>query len=1015
MLYPKLIFVSIFSFLFALSLIAGNAPEWNKKRKEPIQSLLYNMHSPWVDSVFNSLSPDDRISQLFMVAAYSNRDSQWVDKMSATICNYNIGGLIFFQGGPVRQAILTNRFQTLSKTPLLIGMDGEWGLGMRLDSTISYPRQMMLGAVSDNKLIYDMGVEIADQMKELGVHVNFAPVVDVNNNPNNPVINNRSFSEDKYMVASKGIAYMQGMQANGVIATAKHFPGHGDTNADSHLTLPVIPFDSARLDTIELFPFKELIKNKLGGIMIAHLFIPMLDSATNTASTLSHKIVTNLLKKKLGFNGLIFTDALNMNGVSNFFKPGELEVKAIEAGNDVLVMPTDIPKAHAAIKEAIAMGKIRQSQIDSSCRKILGAKEWAGLQKINSIDISTIHEKLNSPLANLVHRKLVESAITVIKNTNNLVPIKGLDTIRLAVVLVGTDKPNKFSETLSLYTNFDTYYLPKQADSLYIDSLFHNLRHYNVVIAGIHNTDSRPTRNFGITPKSVAFLDSLSQKTAVILNLFATPYALSYFKHIEYFKSIIVSFDNQLISQDYTAQIIFGAIGAKGQLSVTATPSILFGTGIPSQGNIRLKYTIAEDLNIDSRQLSEIDTIVNVAIQKGAMPGCQVLAAKNGVVFYHKSFGYQTYDTLRPVKNSDIYDIASITKISATLPAVMKLYEDGIIKLANKLSVYLPEMKKSNKKDVILLDILTHQARLKPFIPFYERTIEPLNPKESLITSAFSTQNPLKIGTKQYANRNVRYREGLYTSKPNMLHNVQVATDLYILNSYSDSIFAISKESKLLSAKEYKYSDMDFFYLFWIIERVTQQPLNEYVERNFYSKLGANTMGYMPLNRFEADRIAPTENDVLFRKQVIKGYVHDPGAAMMGGVCGHAGVFSNANDLAKLMQMYLNKGTYGGEQYFKPTTVDYFTSCPFCASHNRRGIGFDKPEMNSSNGPTCQCVSDKSYGHSGFTGTFTWADPETGLLYIFLSNRVYPDASNVKLSELDVRTKIQEVLAKSIR
>ncbi len=1014
-LLKKLLYIIFAVFHLSSTIEAGNITENIEKNKANTPSLFYNIHSPWVDSVFNSLTQDQRISQLFMVAAYSNRDQQYDDKLTATIRNHQVGGLIFFQGGPIRQATLTNNLQAITKTPLLIGMDCEWGLGMRLDSTISYPRQMMLGAVSDNRLIYDMGYEIAGQLKELGVYLNFAPVIDVNNNPDNPVINNRSFGEDKYLVASKGIAYMQGMQANGVIATAKHFPGHGDTNADSHFTFPIIKFDTTRLDTLELFPFKQLINNKLGGLMIAHLFVPMLDSTVNTASTLSYKIVTGLLKKKLGYNGLIFTDALNMKGVSNFFKPGELEVKAIQAGNDVLVMPSDIPKALSAIKAAIIRRTIRQSQIDSSCRKILAAKEWVGLQKVKLVDISSLNKKLNSPAADLIQRRLVESAITIVKNQDNLIPLKSLDTLRMAVLMVGTDKPNKFSETLSLYAGFDTYYLPKQAYSTYIDSLFYNLRHYNIVIAGILNTDYRPTRNFGITHESVAFLDSLSQKTAVILDLFATPYSLAYFKHLNNFKSIIISFEDQPIILDYSAQMIFGAIGAKGKLSVTATPSILFGKGINTSGNLRLKYTIPEDLNIDSNQLTSIDSIVNDAIHKGATPGCQILAAKNGVVFYHKSFGYQTYDTIRRVKNTDIYDLASITKISATLPSVMKLYEENKINLKNKLSVYLPEMKKSNKKDIILLDMLTHQARLKPFIPFYERTIEPSNAKESILSTTYSFENPIKLGPKLYANKNIRYRNGYYTSKPDILHGLQVADNLFILNSYADSIFLISKESKLLSAKEYKYSDMDFYYLFWIVERITHKPMSEYVETNFYNKLGAYTMGYLPLNRFEPDRIPPTENDVLFRKQVVQGYVHDPGAAMMGGVCGHAGLFSNANDLAKLMQMYLNKGTYGGEQYFKPETIDYFTSCPFCENHNRRGIGFDKPDMNSVAGPTCQCVSAGSFGHTGFTGTFTWADPETGLLYVFLSNRVYPDAGNSKITEMDVRTKIQEVLAKSIR
>ena len=974
--------------------------------------VIFNLHSHWVDSVFNSLSEDQRISQLFMIAAYSDSDQKHVDRISGIIKNYQPGGLIFFQGGPLRQANLTNLYQGISRTPLLIGIDGEWGLGMRLDSTMSFPRQMMLGAIENDSLIYDMGFEIANQLKALGIHINFAPVVDINNNPDNPVINNRSFGENKYQVARKGIEYMMGMQANGIIATAKHFPGHGDTNADSHITLPVINFDYHRLDSLELFPFRKLINHGVGGVMVAHLFVPALDSAKNTASVLSEKIVTGLLKDSLHFKGLIFTDALGMKGVSDFFQPGELEVKALEAGNDILVMPSDIGKALNCISEALSCGLLRQSRIDSSCRKVLAAKEWAGLKKVNPIDLSSLKVKLNNPVAGLIQRKIIESALTLVQNQNHLLPLKRLDTLKIGLVLIGTGKSNQFKETLSLYDDIDCYYLDKQADSCRIDSLLSFLRSYNLIIAGIHNTSSRPNKNFGITPNEISFLEKLSAQKQVILDLFATPYALNYFKQPELFKSILVSYEDKPLIQDYSAQLIFGAVGANGTLPVS-TSKYCLTTGLITEKGLRLKYTIPEELNIDRGKLAQIDTIVNHAIKKGAMPGCVVLGAKDGVVFYHKAFGFHTYNTDEPVLTRDIYDLASVTKIAATLPVVMQLYEEKKIRLTDKLSAYLPELKKTNKKNIPIIDMLTHQAQLQPYIPFYRRLLEPEDPKEKLTSNVYSEKYSVRLGPHLFVNNNTNYRKGLIFSNFDQKHGLEVANSMFLLNTYTDSIFKISNNSPLLPLKEFKYSDMDFYYMYWMIERITGIPLNEYVRDKFYNKLGAATMGYLPLDRFDPDRIPPTENDMVFRKQLVHGYVHDPGAAMMGGVCGHAGLFSNANDLAKIMQMYLNKGMYGGEQYFKPSTVDYFSACPFCKT-NRRGIGFDRPVMNSNNGPTCECVSDKSFGHTGFTGIMTWVDPESGLLYVFLSNRVYPNADNNKLTELSVRTRIQEVIVNSL-
>jgi beta-N-acetylhexosaminidase len=1004
----------IFSFLLFVSVSVNSQVKRYTRIKTPKNKIHYRVETTWADSVFNSLSSDERIAQLFMIAAYSNRDDAHTAEIANLIRTYNLGGVIFFQGGPVRQAIMTNCLQSVAKTPLLISIDGEWGLYMRLDSTQWFPRHMMLGALNDNQLIYQMSAEIARQMKAVGVNINFAPVVDINNNPLNPVINNRSFGENREDVAAKGLMYTKGLQDNGIMAVAKHFPGHGDTDADSHLTLPKINQGFSRIDSLELFPFRWLIENSIGGIMVAHIRVPGIDSAQNMASSLSPKVIKGLLRKKLNYNGLIFTDALNMKGAADLFPPGELEVRALIAGNDVLLMPSDIPVAINAIKKAVSEGRISQSQIDSSCWRVLKAKELAGLKNYSPVNVAAINKQINTPEAIALQRKIVESSLTLIKNNNQLIPLKGLDTLHIACVLTGTCDPNQFSETLSLYTQCDIYCLPKGADSIAIDSILYSLRHYNLIIVSTHNTDSRANIRFGIDKQTIHFIDKLAETKKIILNLMATPYALSLFKNVDKMEAIIVSYHDMPPVREISAQLIFGGVGAKGKLPVTAS-AFPYNTSYTTSDGFRLQYVIPEEIGIKSSILSEIDSIANQAIRQRVMPGCQILAAKNGVVFYNKSFGYHTYDSVRKVDNSDLYDLASVTKIAATVPAVMHLYELGDIKLKNKLSSYLHELKKTNKKNILIIDLLTHQAQLQSYIPFYLKTVEPENKSEKLYATAFSEKYPIKLANNLFINKNTKLRDYLYNNKPDLEHGIKVADDLFISNIYVDSIHFLINQSELYPEKQYKYSDLGFYYLYRVIERKTQIAFNEYVENNFYKKLGATTLGFLPLNRFDRDRIVPTENDQIFRKQLIQGNVHDQTAAMLGGVCGHAGLFSNANDLAKLMQVFLNKGKYGGVEYFHAQTIDYFTSCPFCKDKNRRGIGFDKPDLSIPNGPTCQCVSDKSFGHSGFTGTYTWADPETGILYVFLSNRVYPDATNTKLAELNIRTRIQEVIAKAIK
>ncbi len=940
-----------------------------------------NSGQAWVDSVMKSLSPDERIAQLFMVAAYSNKDKAHEQEISNLVEKKGIGGLIFMQGGPVREAILTNKYQKLAKVPLMISIDGEWGLSMRLDSTQSFPKQMTLGAIRDEKLIYDMGREIARQCRRLGIHVNFAPVADVNNNAANPVINMRSFGELKQNVLSKAQAYMQGLQDGNVLANAKHFPGHGDTDTDSHKALPVIAHNRARLDSVELWPFRNLIERGLGSMMVAHLFVPALDSTPGRPSTLSKAIITDILQKEMGFKGLIFTDALNMQGVASTNAPGKADVRALLAGNDVLLFTQSVTSGITEIKKAIEAGEITQEEIDRRCRKILHAKHWLGVHKSRKVDLKNLHADLNTAEGELLRRKLTEASLCVLENDRNLMPLKRLDTLRIASVAVDGKEGNVFQKTLNLYTQVKGFAVDKDELAGRQGDLLQKLKPYNLVIISVHNPKNTMNKSAGVNPAVNAFIGAVQKQSKVIVNVLANPYSLEKLTHKPH--GLIESFEDNKNSQDLSAQLIFGGIKANGMMPVSAG-KYKAGQGLELSEVIRLKFTQPEELGIASRSLSKVDSLAKLAISSKATPGCQLLIAKDGKVFYNKAFGFHTYAPVRPVEITDLYDIASITKVAASTIAIMRQVDEGFIDVDKTVGDYIPALKATNKGQLRLRDILAHQAGLPAWIPFYNSTI--------------STAD----------RRNKYYRN---TSSDSFPH--QVADNMFMRFDYPDSILTRIAACELSNRRnpEYKYSDLGYYFFKHIIEKRENMGLDEYTAQTFYRKMGLSRITYNPLRRFNREEIVPTENDKLFRKQLVHGYVHDQGAAMMGGVAGHAGLFANATDLAALMQMILNYGTYGGDRYLSEAVIKEFTRCQFCENDNRRGLGFDKPEMDyGKTGPTCKCVSSLSFGHTGFTGTIAWADPDKKLIYVFLSNRVYPDAENKKINTLATRVEIQEAI-----
>lgn len=930
----------------------------------------------WVDSIFNKLTEEQRIAQLFMVAAYSNRDDKHKEEIKTLIREYGIGGLIFFQGSPTKQAQLTNEYQALSKVPLFIAIDGEWGLAMRLDSTIAYPRQIALGAITDTKLITEMGKDIARQCKRLGIHINFAPDADVNVNPNNPVINDRSFGEDKLNVSLKALAYMEGMQSEGVMACAKHFPGHGDTDSDSHLTLPVIKHDRERLDAVELYPFKVLINNGVQSVMAAHIHVPSLDSTPNLAGSLSPRITTDLLKKELGFQGMVFSDALNMKGVSGFFKPGEVDLKAFQAGNDVLLFAEDVPRGIQLFTEALRDTVITREDVYKSVKKILTAKFEAGLNKYRPVELRGLTADLNQPASLWLRQRLFEEAMTLVKNKNSLIPFQKLDSLTFASVSIGAKAQTPFQEMLGNYAPIEHFHIRKDASAEEFAQLQKMLATYKVVIIGVHDMNRQSSKNFGVTDAALNFINAVSQKSKTATVVFGNPYSLKFFEKADW---LLMAYEEQAAAQQAAAQVLFGGIAAKGQLPVTASAQYAAGVGLSTPAPARLKYSYPEDAGISSKYLAAIDSIVLASIADKAMPGCQVLVAKDGRVIYKKAFGTFTYDKATPVKTTDLYDIASITKIAATTLSLMRLYDDRRFQLNRLLSDYLPGLDSSELKSLVMKDILLHQAGLKSWIPFYQST---------LVDSVY----------KKY-----------YAFEKKDSYVIEVAKNFYMRKDAVDSLYKQIYRSKLNAKKDYLYSDLGFYLFRLIVEKLTGEKFEQFTDEMFYKPLGLSTMTFNPLEKFSVDRIVPTEDDKTFRKQLLQGYVHDPGAAMLGGVSGHAGLFSDANDLAIIMQMLLNRGEYAGVRYFTPTTVSLFTRKQ--EDKNRRGLGFDKPEIDLYKPrSTANDASPRTFGHSGFTGTCVWADPDYNLIYVFLSNRVNPSADNQKLIKNNVRTQIHQAI-----
>jgi len=958
-----------------------------------LYSFSQNAPSPidaWVDSVFNSLTPEQKIAQL-MVVRMSSIDLKtrivtfYDSSVEQAIRKYNIGGICLFQGGPVKQANLINHMQSIAQTPILISIDAETGLGMRmLDSVMALPRQMMLGAVQNPDIVYRYGKWVGQQCRREGIQVNYAPVVDVNNNPDNPVINDRSFGEDKFKVASYAIQYMNGLTDMGIMSCAKHFPGHGDVAVDSHYDLPLINKSKQQLDSLELYPFRELFKAGVPSVMVAHLSVPAIDNTANHPTSISYNAITKLMRDEMGYQGISFTDALDMKGIAKYYSAGEISAQSLIAGNDMLCLPGDIPGSIKKIKDAIRKKKLTWDDLNGRVKKVLRAKYKYGLANWKMVNTNNLWQDLNSNSA-AVRREVSQNALTLLRNEDNLgFPIEPNKNAKIAFLGLGLKKDNAFAKRMRRDYNADVFLFDYNDDAARIPSLVQLLKtRYDAVVIGVHSYNRFPANNFGVSENAFQLLKQVQSETHASTFVFGNPYLIRNFCAA---KNIVACYEDDPITQDVAADLVNGTLAARGKLPVTVCPEFRYGSGISMQ---LLPFGNPELIGIDTKKLSVIDSLANNAILNHATPGCVVLAVKDARIVYYKAFGYTTYDSSEATNLESIYDMASVTKVCATTISVMRLYDQGKLDIKKKLGYYLPWVRGTNKENLFLEDILLHQAGLKASTTYYRETIDTI------------TGIPLK---------------GFYEKNRSPEYSIRVADSMYERNDCVDSFYARILQGPLSANGQYVYSDNDFIFLGKVVEAVSGMTLDQYVEKEFYKPLGLTSIGFKPRDHFTLNRVAPTENEKSFRMQLLRGDVHDPGAAMFGGVAGHAGLFSDAYDLAVILQMLLDGGRFNGQYFFSPATVQFFSG--YGSAISRRGFGFDKPEKDNDTRKEpypCLSASPLTIGHTGFTGTCVWADPKYNLSFVFLSNRVCPDGgTNLKLSTLSVRGNIQEAVYQAL-
>lgn len=955
----------------------------------------------WVDSVFSEMSLKEKVGQLFVytIAPVETKANQTL--LYNIVQNYKIGGLLFSGGTLEAQASLTNQAQERAKIPLMITFDGEWGLSMRIKETPVYPRNRILGCINDPKLIYEYGQEVARQCRELGVHVNFAPVADVNINPKNPVINTRSFGEDPVNVANKVVAYATGLESKGVLSVSKHFPGHGDTETDSHYALPLLNFTRKRLDNIELYPFKEAIREGVGGIMVGHLEVPELEPQKGRPASLSYRIVQKLLKEELGFKGLIFTDALAMKGTGNI---RHASLEAIKAGNDIVLTPSKLKEEIEAAIQAVKNGTLNEEVINSKCKKILTYKYALGVHKQKKIQLSGLAHRINTPYAYDLQQRLNEAAVVVISNKEQTLPLYR-EIKKVALLHVGSIENNiSLEQSLKKFVSVKRVQLKPNASEAECKVLRDTLSQYKRIIVCLSENQLTPYKNF---------LSGLTAKTALIYLFFTPEKPIAQLEQaLSKASSVILAHSANKKTQEHIARVLFGEAAANGRLSTSIGTLFRSGEGVDVSSKTPFRFA-PEEFGVQSKTLSQIDIIANEGIQEGAYTGCQIVIMKEGRLIYDKSFGTFSGKGSAKITSNSMFDIASLSKTSGTLLAIMKLYDKGLFNLSDKISKYLPDLKNTDKANITIRELLFHESGLPATLPFYLKAIDKNSYDGRLFKATRDHLHTVQIGAKTFAQPNFKFLNDITSPTPNPTCTIQVSDNVWLNKSFNDSIKDHILKSPLKD-KRYRYSCVGFILLQKMAEQLSGMPLDEFLKKEFYIPMGLQHTAYQPLRYFNKEEIVPSSYDRFLRKTELQGFVHDESAAFQGGVSGNAGIFSTAEEIARIHQMLLNGGELDGKRYLSKETCHLFTAEK--SKISRRGLGFDKPEpQNPTGSRPPKSAPSTAYGHNGFTGTCAWVDPENKLVYVFLSNRTYPHVWNNKLAKQKIRERIQDTLYAALK
>ena len=929
-------------------------------------------------NILDQMTLEEKIAQLLIIRVNSTDNEQYNKELVDYVARVQPGGVCFFKGNPTPQAMLTKRLQAVSKIPLFVSIDGEWGPAMRLDSCVAFPRQMTLGALSEenDSLIYQMGLEVAEQCKAVGINLNFAPCIDINNNSRNPVINSRSFGENRDKVCRKAALYMHGMQAGGIATSLKHFPGHGDTESDSHLALPTIRKSRTELDEMELYPYRQLIKENPDMVMVGHLNIPALDSSAKSVSSLSYAIVTQFLKEELGYKGLIITDGMEMKGVRNQNRfEGDVEIRALMAGADILLLPGETDSVIAAIKRAVEEGVISEELINERCLRVLQFKKSRGITNFTSTSSKEIIKWLNRSEAVWVNRQIEEKALTLLKNDDNMLPLNAKTAGSTAFLCVDRKAyQSEYKRIVGEY-NLPYYYMDKKISAKEQTNMLAKLAPYKQIIVAFGGSNQLGGSGYGIDMSSVKLLNRLAKEKEVVLIHLGNPYALNSFDSLTNYRAVIGAYQFTPSTVAAAMKACFGQIVCEGTLPVSIN-------GYPAGSGILMSKSVENFSALPDDITQSLDKMLQDGIQNRIYPGCEVIALHHGQPIYHKAFGYLDYSRQEKVTPQTMYDVASLTKVAATTLAVMKLYDNGEIHLTDKIGKYLPYLAGTDKANLTLEELLTHTSGMPAFIPFYK-----------------SIQ-----GNEKY----------LRTSKSENF-SIQVADNLYLRNDYPDTIRYKVAHCKL-KEKKYEYSDLNFLMLKDMVEIVTMLPIEQFLAETYYQSMGLSHTSFLPLkNGFSKKEIAPTEKDESFRKQLVHGYVHDQTSALMNGNAGNAGLFSTAEEIGALFLMLQNGGVYDGTRYLSESTVREFTKMHALHGCQLRGYGFHTPKASGQSSIVPAAASTQIFGHQGFTGTVVWCDPKEELIFVFLSNRVCPAAEPNNLAKSGIRLKAHELVYKGIR